>query len=348
MLSRRAETILKSIVGQYITRAVPVPSHSITSDQELNVSSATIRNEMVHLEQEGYIIRPHTSAGSVPLDKGYRHYVASLGTVQFPVEERRLVDHMFHQIEQEISGWLNLAATLTAQRVQNVAVVTMPRTKACQFKHLELVSLQETLALAVLVLYGARVTQKLINFKRAVPQSELTIIASRMSSEFYGLSASKITELKDKLSDIEQQIVDCLVNLMETEDKRENEETYMDGLHFTLNQPELARNHALTQTLTELIENRDLVRSIVPSRLRSQGVEVIIGKENNAEAVHEYSVVISRYGLSDEAVGTISVVGPTRMPYARTIATVGYLSMVLSSLVARLYGKELPDVSGDE
>jgi heat-inducible transcriptional repressor len=168
-----------------------------------------------------------------------------------------------------------------------------------------------------------------------------------MSTDYYGLNASEISSGDGELTEVEKQIVDCLVDLMEAEDRRENEETYMDGLHFTLNQPELARNHELSQTLTELIEKRDLARSIIPSGLKSGGVEVIIGKENDSRAVQEYSVVISQYGLPDEAAGTISVMGPTRMPYARTIATVGYLSMVLSGLVSRLYGRELSAGSDD-
>ncbi|MFC1920812.1 heat-inducible transcriptional repressor HrcA [Chloroflexota bacterium] len=351
MLSPRAEIILKSIVGQYILKATPVPSHSVTNDSELNVSSATIRNEMAHLEQEGYIIRPHTSAGSIPLDKGYRCYVSSLGEVRFPLDEQRLVDHLFHQVEQEIDSWLNLAASLTAQKVQNVAVVTMPWTKSCQFKHIELVSLQDSLALVVFVLQGAKVRQKLINFEQTVTQPELTVLAGKLSARYAGLTAARIKALNDELTDLEQQVTDCLLKLMDTEDSQEYEDPYLDGLHFTLNQPELARNHVLSQALTELIEQRNLVKNIVPSYLSGKGVEVIIGRENDAESVQDYSVVISQYGLPEEASGTICVIGPTRMPYGRTIATVGYLSMVLGRLVARLYGREVtdnPDTDMDE
>jgi len=342
MLSPRTETILKSIVGQYITKAIPVASHSITSDPELGVSSATIRSEMAHLEQEGYITRPHVSAGSIPLDKGYRCYVEYLGDVKLPLAGQRVVSLLFHQVEGELDEWLNLAATLTAQKVQNMALVTMPRTTACQFKHLELVSLQDSLALVVLVLRGAKVRQQLITFDQVAPQSELTVIASKLSDIYSGLTSSQILAKGTGLSSAEQQITDCLVKIMEAEDNQEYEEPYLDGLHFTLNQPELTHNHWLAQTLMELIEQRTLLRSILPSLLTSKGVQVIIGKENKTETIHDYSVVISHYGLPEEAVGTISVIGPTRMPYARTIATVGYLSLVLSVLVAKVYGQEIP------
>ena len=340
MLSPRTEIILKSIVGQYILKAVPVPSHSITNDNELGVSSATIRNEMVHLEQEGYITRPHPSAGGVPLDKGYRCYVASLGDVKFPQDEQRLISHLFHQVELELEAWLDLAATLTSQKVQNMALISTPKPEACQFKRLELVSLKESLALVVLVLRGAKVRQQLVAFDQVVSQQELTVIANKLSDTYSGVTGSQILAKAGGLSVTEQQITDCVVKLMEAEDSQERDDSYIDGLHFTLNQPEFAHNRFLAQTLTELIEQRNLLKSIVPSLPTGKGVHVIIGKENEAESLHDYSVVISRYGLPDEAEGTICVIGPTRMPYARTIATVGYLSLVLSGLVAKLYGGE--------
>ncbi|MFC2021663.1 heat-inducible transcriptional repressor HrcA [Chloroflexota bacterium] len=341
MLSARTETILKSIVGQYITGATPVPSQSITNDCELGVSAATIRNEMAYLEHEGYITRPHHSAGSIPSDKGYRCYVESLGDIKLPLAEQRLISHLFHQVEKELEEWLNLAVTLIAQMVQNAAVVTMPKSEACQFKHLELVSLKDLMALVVLVLSGAKVRQQLITFDQIIYQAELTVIANKLSVAYSGLTDSQILAKGTGLSATEQQITDCLVKVMETEDNRKYDEHYLNGLHFMLDQPEFAHSQRML-TLMELVEQRNLLGSIVPAKLTSNRVQVIIGKENKTETIHDYSVVISQYGLSKEAVGTIGVIGPTRMPYARTIATVGYLSSVLNGLVAKLYGRETP------
>jgi len=341
MLSPRTETILKSIVGQYITRATPVPSQSITNDYDLGVSAATIRNEMAYLEHEGYITRSHPSAGSIPSDKGYRCYVESLGDIKLPLAEQRLISHLFHQVEKELDKWLNLAATLIAQMVQNVAVVTMPKSEACQFKHLELVSLQGSLALVILVLSGTKIRQQLITFDQIISQSELTAIANKLSASYSGLTSSQILTNGKGLSSTEQQLTDCLVKVMQTEDDQEYEEHHLDGLHFMLNQPEFAHGQRML-TLMELVEQRSLLRSIVPPGLISNRVQVIIGKENKTETIHDYSVVISLYGLPKEAVGTIGVIGPTRMPYARTIATVGYLSSVLSGLEAKLCGREAP------
>jgi len=341
MLFPRTETILKSIVGEYIAKATPVPSEVIARDWKLGISPATIRNEMAYLEQEGYIFRPHPSAGSIPSDKGYRYYVESLKGVGLPLAERRLISHLFHQVERELEEWLSLSATLIAQLVQNVAVVTMPKPVDCQFKYLELVALQDTLALVVLVLRGARLKQQLITFDQVISQPGLTAIANKLNAAYSGLTSSQISAKAIELSPSERQVTDCLVKIMQAEDELEYEKPYLDGLHFMLNQPEFAYSQRML-ALMELVEHRNLLKTIVPQGLASHRVQVIIGKENKEEVIHNYSVVICRYGLPEEAVGTIGVVGPTRMPYGRAISAVDYIASVLSELVDELYGKQTP------
>ena len=339
MLSSRTETILKSIVGQYIVKAIPVASQSIVSDHELRVSPATIRNEMAHLEQEGYITRQHPSAGSIPSDKGYRYYVESLGDIELPLAEQRLIRHLFHQVERELEEWLRLTAEIIAQLVQNMAVVTTPKPVNCQLKYLELVTLQDSLALVILVLRGARVKQQLITFDQVMSQPKLTAIANKLNTAYCGLTSSQILAKDVKLSPTEQQLTDCLVKMMQAEDEQEYEEPYLNGVHFMLNQPEFASGQRI-RSLLELIDHRSLLKIIDPEGLTTQEVQVVIGKENKAEVIQDYSVVISRYGLPNKAVGTVGVIGPTRMPYGRAISTISYLSSVLSGLAAELYGKE--------
>ena len=342
MLTYRAETILKSIVGQYIAKATPVPSQSIVHNHELMVSTATVRNEMAHLEQEGYITRPHPSSGSIPSNKGYRYYVESLGDVHLPLAEQRLISHIFHQVEKELNEWIYLAATLTAQMAHNLAMVTMPRPAACQFKRLEVVSLQDFMALVILVVSGAKIKEQLITFDQIISQAELTAIANRLSTAYLGLTSSQITATKDsELSPTEHELTNCLVKLMEAKDNHGHEGRYLDGLHFMLNQPEFTHSYRM-RSLMELVEQRNLMKSIIPPEVTRDKVQVIIGEENKSESIQDYSVVISHYGLPKEAVGTIVVIGPTRMPYAKTIATISYLSSVLSGLEAKLYGKEMP------
>jgi len=341
MLSPRTETILQSIMEQYITRAIPVPSQAIFNDCELGVSVATIRNEMAYLEREGYITRRHLSAGSIPSDKGYRYYVESLPDIRLPLGEQRLISHLFHQVETELAEWLSLAVTVIARSVQNVAIVTMPKPADCKFKHLELVALQDSLALLVFVLHGAKVKQQLITFDQVISQPRLTAIASKLNAAYSGLTHPQILAKSIELSSTERQLTDCLLKIMQAEDEQEHEESYLDGLHFMLNQPEFAYSQRML-ALMKLVEHRNLLRIIIPQGLDSHRAQVFIGKENKAEAIHDCSVVISRYGLPEEAVGTIGVIGPTRMPYAHTISVVSYLSTVLNGLVAELYGREIP------
>ncbi|MFC1899300.1 heat-inducible transcriptional repressor HrcA [Chloroflexota bacterium] len=342
MLTYRAGAILRAIVEHYITKVTPASSQSIINDYDLGVSSATVRNEMAQLEQEKYISRPHTSAGSVPLDSGYRYYVEALEDVQLPQAEQRLVDHLFHQVEGDLEEWLNLAATVISQLTQNVAVVTMPKPEYCQYRHMELVFLHDSLVLLVLVLRNAKARQQLITISEDISQDELSTVAKKLNSIYSGLSSKKIKVKGKNLSPVEQQVTDCLLEIMKAEDAQEYEHPYLDGLHFMLNQPEFAKNYRILN-LMELVEQRNLLKNIIPSGLDSPGVRVIIGKENKAEVVHDYSVVVSRYGLNQDAVGTISVVGPTRMSYARAISTVDYISSVLGRLVAELYGKNPGD-----
>lgn len=340
MLSIRSTKILNSIVGHYITRAVPLPSQVIADDAELGVSPATVRNEMAHLEQEGYLIRPHTSAGCIPSDRGYRLYVESIVNAKLPAAEERLISHIFHQVEKEVESWVRLTATLLSRTVQNVAVVSMPKSSDCKLKHLELLSLQDTLVLAVIVLHGARVKQKLLTFDEALSQSSLTAISTKLNGIYSGLTGKQISTKSPKLSPVEQGVTDHLVEIMEDEDNREYEEPCLDGWHFMLNQPEFSQNDRM-RMLMELVEQRKLLEVIIPEGMGQESVHVIIGEENKAEAIQNCSVVISRYGIPDEATGTIGVVGPTRMAYSHTIPTVHYFSTVLSELVASLYGKEI-------
>jgi heat-inducible transcriptional repressor len=320
---------------------MPISSASIVGESGLDVSSATIRNEMAFLEDDGYIIRPHHAAGSVPSDKGYRYYVGTLSHIELPVAEKRQIDHLFHQVEENLEEWLGLAVTLLAQRVQNVAVITIPKPPACNLKHLELVSLQDRMALVVLVLHGAILRQQLINFDRPISQNELTNIAAGLNETYCGLSAQQIRANRDELSDTEQHIVDCLLKIMQTEDDRVHEEPYLDGLHYMMNQPEFNAGGKQIAGLVGLIEQRQLIDIMLPEEFDKNDVHVVIGKENREQVIQDCSVVICRYGLADEAIGTIGIVGPTRMPYARTISTIGYMASMMSRLVAELYGGEI-------
>jgi heat-inducible transcriptional repressor len=221
---------------------------------------------------------------------------------------------------------------------QNVAVVSLPKSADCKLKHIELLSLQESQVLVVVVLQGAKVKQKLINLDQPVSQSDLTAISSKLNAIYTGLTGKQIADSEMELSPLDKQATDHLIEILRAEDSQEYEEPYLDGWHFMLNQPEFRKNDRM-QSLIELVEQRSLLKVIIPEGLSQHTVHVIIGEENKEQAIKNCSVVISRYGLAEEVTGTLGVVGPTRMAYSHTIPTVHYLSSVLSELMGSLYGK---------
>ena len=166
-------------------------------------------------------------------------------------------------------------------------------------------------------------------------------MANKLSAAYSGLTNPQIEAKDIQLAAMEQQLHDCILKMMQDEDEDEYEGPYFDGLHFMFSQPEFIQSRQM-QNLVELTEQRNLLRIILPEERGSRKAQVIIGKENKEEAIQNYSVVIGRYGLLDEAVGSLAIVGPTRMPYARSIAAIDYLSLMLNALVARLYEKEMP------
>jgi heat-inducible transcriptional repressor len=276
----------------------------------------------------------------MPSDKGYRYYVEKLIDIEMPLTEQRLISHMFHQVEKEMDEWLRLASVLAAQLVHNVAVVIAPKPTNCRLQYIEAVNLQDSLALVILVLHEAKVKQHLITFNEGVTQEKLTAATNKLHTLYSGLTRAQIATKKTELSSVEQQLNACVLEVMKTEDEREYDEPYLDGWHFMLNQPEFAHSQRVAN-LIELVEHRNLLKNIIPPHLPDCGVQVVIGKENHAEVIQDYSVVISQYGLPEKAIGKIGIIGPTRLPYARAISTVGYLSSVLDTLMAELYGKDV-------
>jgi heat-inducible transcriptional repressor len=338
MLAKRTGNILDIIVGEYISMARPVGSEAIVERHGLGVSSATVRNEMARLEEEGYIVRPHISGGAIPSDRGYRHYVESVirKAEEVPIDEQLMLSHLFHQVEQELSEWTHLAASLLARMVCSVAIVTSPKALSCRIKHLELVSLQESLALLILLLQEARLKQQLVAFDEVVSQGELSAISIKLSTLFQGLTVAQILAQDEVLSPIEQHIKNAVVQVMAEEDRLRYEEPYVEGLRHILAQPEFTQTQSMLR-LVEMLESRDMVRSLLSEMVVDGGVRIVIGAENREDAMKGYSMVVTQYGVPGEVNGALGVIGPTRMPYGRAISSVRYVGSLLSELVSELY-----------
>ena len=333
-LATRRETILKIIVSEYIATAVPVASEAIYRNYQLGVSPATIRNDMAYLEAEGYVTRPHTSAGSVPTDKGYRYYVESLAKeVELPLEEQYRIRKLFREVEEELERWLKLAAAIVARLVRNAALVTLPKSSRCRFRHLELVALHEFVALMILVLSEAILKRQLLSFDRPITQEWLTGIGNKLNAAYAGLDSSEIAAKRMELTAEERQVTKAVIDIMVAEDEVEYEEPHLEGLRLMLGQPEFAQKDRMLDIM-ELLETKEWLSTAFSRRSMEPGVQVVIGEENQDKMLQDLSLVFSGYGIPGRVSGTIGVIGPTRMDYRRAISAVSYMSGILSDLVA--------------
>ncbi|MBI2885643.1 MAG: heat-inducible transcription repressor HrcA [Chloroflexi bacterium] len=336
-LTARRGHLLRIIVGDYIETASPVGSEHIARGHSLGVSPATIRNDMALLEEEGYITHPHTSAGRIPSDKGYRYFVRTLMEEQeLPPEEAAYVRQRLWQQESEAEEWSRLAAELLARLSQAVALTTVPRASLARIKHLELVLLQEFLVLLVLVLQEARVKQQLVRWEESVTQEDLSSLARRLSRLLEGQTARQIASLPQADTVMEEQVTRITQRLMEGEDLQGAEQLHLEGLRHLLVQPEFASPERLLP-LMELIEERRVLGQWLPRLAQEPGVNVVIGSENPAAELQDLTMVVASYGVPDGLTGTVGLLGPTRMRYARSISTVRYLSMMMTQLVAERY-----------
>jgi heat-inducible transcriptional repressor len=333
-LKERRETVLRVIIEDYITRAVPVASNAIAEKYGLQVSPATIRNDTAYLEREGYVIRPHRSAGSVPTDKAYRYYVELIGEeIELPSVEQYLINQIPQEAKEELEQWLKTVAALLARLVHNLVVITTPKAVCCRFKHLDLVVLQDFMALLIVVLYEAKVRRQVLSFSRKVSQDELTELASKLTSIYGGMTSSEILAKKERLSSEERQLAESLAETMAAEDKLEYGEPYLEGLRLLLGQPEFTSSPRILGIL-EVLEGEDWLRTMFGQESGKGGVKVVIGEENPEPALQDLSLIASQYGVLDKASGIVGVIGPKRMDYAKAISSLNFLTAFLSDSVA--------------
>ena len=338
MLNERAATVLNVLVGEYLQSATPVASDDIARSLGHKISSATVRNTMARLNDDGYISRPHVSSGGVPSDRGYRYYVESLPeTPRLPAELRESVDRDLAQTEPDIDAWSKRCAAILSGLTDNLAIVTAPRAESPRLKRIQLVFLQESTALLVLVLEEARLLRKLLAFGQRIDQMQLDLAASRLNECLGGLNGSQMQSNRRELNPLEEQVKEGSVSLMREAETTNTQEHYVDGLRLLLNQPEFA-NGELARELVQLVEERVLLERVLSARPETEDPVVYIGSENRDEFLSPFGVILCQYGVPHGVRGTICVIGPTRMEYVAAIGGVRHLSAFMSQMVQGIQG----------
>jgi heat-inducible transcriptional repressor len=335
-LSERQKTLLLLIIRDYIESAQPVGSKRLVEHYHINISSATIRNEMAALTEMGFLRQPHTSAGRVPTEEGYRYFVSQmLNQAELPASVQATIAHQFHQSRPDIDQWMTLAASILAHQSQGVSMVTAPHTDKAIYKHVELISTQGRQVLMVLVLVGGEVNQQILTLSEPVSQERLSQTAERLNRLLVGLAMDAIAALPARSDALDQDILTLILQEFRRTATRLSGEIYTDGLSNVLAEPEFAESDEARRALRLFGERSTLQDLITRTASNSNvgGLQVLIGGEGGWEELRQCSMVIARYGVPGLATGTLGVVGPMRMSYARTIPTVRYVAGLLSDLV---------------
>ena len=340
MVSERQRLILRHIVDDYIHDAVPISSESLARNhRHLGVSPATVRNEVAALEEQGYISRPHSSAGSVPDDSAYRLYVESVLAEEgphVPSHQRTAISRRFRKVEDDVDQWGSVAAALIAQIVGNLGIATFPKTSVSRVKHLELVPVQDFLALLIVVLEQAKLRKQLIRFPEPLGNAEMEYMSTRLRSHVTGLTHQEISIRPMSLTPLERQAVDATIVMLREEDDSAHEDHYVRGLRNLLDQPEFV-DYEKVRPIVHGIEDGSLIETALEEAPVGEVVRVVIGQENRGTALRPLSVVICRYGVPGHALGTIGVIGPTRMEYNRAISGIGFISSIMNGMVRSIY-----------
>jgi heat-inducible transcriptional repressor len=302
----------------------------------LDLSPATIRNEMSALTEMGYLRQPHTSAGRVPSEEGYRYFVSQMmHNAELPAAVQHTISHQFHQSRADVGQWMTLAASILAHQSQGVSVITAPHADQQRFKHVELISTQGRQILMVLVLIGGEVNQQLLTLSEPVSQERLSQTAARLNTLLAGMPVDNFSSLPARQDALDQDILLLILAEMRRVSRSSSGDIYTDGLTNVLSEPEFAESDEARKAL-KIFEERSTLQDLLARTTTNSnvgGLQVLIGGEGGWEELRQCSMVIARYGVPGLATGTLGVLGPMRMSYARTIPTVRYMAGLLSDLV---------------
>jgi heat-inducible transcriptional repressor len=291
---------------------------------------------MSALTEMGYLRQPHTSAGRVPTEQGYRYFVSQMmDQAVLPETVQRTISHQFHQSGSDVTQWMTLAASILAHQSQGVSVITAPHIEQIKFKHVELISTQGRQVLMVLVMLGGEVSQQILTLAEPVSQERLSQTATRLNALLAGLPVDAIAALPARSDALDKDILTLIVQDVRRSADRVSGEIYTDGLTNVLAEPEFTESEEARRALKIFGEPstlKDLLDRTVTSG-NVGGLQVLIGGEGVWEELRQCSMIVARYGVPGMATGTLGVLGPMRMSYSKTIPTVRFVAGLLSDMV---------------
>ena len=338
MLSERAQILLKVLVERYIAEGQPVGSRTLSRYSGLELSPASIRNVMADLEEMGFVASPHTSAGRIPTPRGYRFFVDSLLTVR--TLDRAEIDQAVAQLSgDQPQRLMQSASHLLSDLTRFAGVVMAPRRRSSAFRHLEFLRLSERRILLIIVTPEGDVQNRILFTERAYSPSELAEAANFINQHCVGCDFDQVKErLRDELERLRDDMTQLLTKAVEAGNEalsQKSDEYVLSGEHNLLHVQDLSSNVASLRRLFDLFEQRTSLLQLLEMGSRAQGVQIYIGGESGLVPLDECSVVTAPYEVDGEVLGTVGVIGPTRMAYERVIPIVEITARLLSNAMAQ-------------
>jgi len=336
-LEPRAQHLLKTLIERYVTEGEPVGSRALSRHSGLDLSPATVRNVMADLEEMGFIASPHTSAGRVPTAKGYRFFVDSL-MVMKPLEEQeihRLEDRLIADRPQQL---VSAAAGLLSQLTQFAGVVMTPKRRDVTFRHVEFLRLAEHRVLLILVTSEGDVQNRILHTDRGYTHSQLGEAANFFNQHFAGQPFTVIrARIADELRALREDIARLMTAAVDAGEGAlsEGESLVVTGERNLLHAEDLASNMERLRRLFDMFDQKTSILHLLDLAQRAQGVQIYIGGESGLMPLDECSVITAPYEVNGQVIGTLGVIGPTRMAYDRVIPIVDVTAKLLSQAMTQ-------------
>lgn len=342
-MDERKQQILLAIIKDYVSTAEPVGSRTISRKYDLGVSPATIRNEMADLEEMGFIEQPHTSAGRIPSNLGYRYYVDCLMPHEDLTEEEEVTIRSGYENKvREVGEVLNRTGRMLAGMTNYTALVQTPQYGKCAYKHIQLVLLAPTQAILIVVMDTGSVNHQMMTIPESMTQQDLDQISGVLNAKLQGqtMDSIRLSLIRDIYFELSKHsnILDLALELMQERITTVKEDKiYLDGVFNILNQPEF-HNVDRVKILLSLLEQEEMLRNLLdnPKKDVPGAITIKIGHENTQQEIQNCSMITATYQVGDRILGTIGVLGPTRMEYARVVTVVDCMSRNLSKTLERI------------
>lgn len=344
VLDERKKQVLLAIIQDYILTAEPVGSRTISKKYNIGVSSATIRNEMADLEEMGYIEQPHTSAGRIPSDLGYRYYVDFLmERFRLSKDEEEFIQQFYNRKIEELEDVVRASGELISKLTSYATITLGPQFESSTIKHIDISSIDLEMALLVVVTDTGLVEHRILEVPGCISSKDLEIVSSVLKDKLRGLAlkdASKkvFDEICWELQEVQKAFLNKIFEVMEQVFHGEESSTvYLEGALNILKHPEF-KDIEKVQSLLGLLQEKELVRELISNPV-PKGLTVKIGTENNYQGIQDCSLITATYALEDQVIGSIGVLGPTRMHYSKAFTIVEYITEVLSEAISKYYSQ---------